>query len=111
MSEVSMSVVADAELLRKAQQTLDKRGIDINTEFNRFLACLVECDKTEQARETPGSPAGPISFDSLPKEEQERILKVINTKGPRSEVGGLLKGLVWMSDDFDDPIEGLEEYM
>ena len=111
MSEVNMNVIADAELLRKAQQALDKRGIDINTEFNRFLRNLVECDKSELDRDIPKSPADPISFDSLPKEEQERIMKVINTKGPRSEVFGLSKGLVWRSDNFDDPIEGLEEYM
>ena len=32
-------------------------------------------------------------------------------KRPRSEIIGCLKGKVWMADDFNDPIEELEEYM
>ena len=32
-------------------------------------------------------------------------------KRPRSEIIGCLKGKVWMSDDFNDPIEELKEYM
>ena len=33
------------------------------------------------------------------------------TKKPRSELIGLLKGKVWMSDDFNEPIEEMKEYM
>ena len=32
-------------------------------------------------------------------------------KLPRSEVIGLLKGKVWMAEDFNAPLEELEEYM
>ena len=32
-------------------------------------------------------------------------------KRPRSEIICCLKGKVWMADDFNDPIEELEEYM
>ena len=32
-------------------------------------------------------------------------------KLPRSTIKGLLKGKVWMSDDFDEPLEEMREYM
>jgi len=32
-------------------------------------------------------------------------------KRPRSEIIGLLKGKVWMADDFNDPLEEMKEYM
>jgi len=32
-------------------------------------------------------------------------------KRPVSELRGLLKGKVWMSDDFDEPLEEMKEYM
>ena len=33
------------------------------------------------------------------------------TKLPRSAVRGFLKGKVWMSDDFNEPLEEMKEYM
>ena len=38
------------------------------------------------------------------KENQEK-------KRPVSELRGLLKGKVWMSDDFNEPLEEMKEYM
>jgi len=32
-------------------------------------------------------------------------------KRPRSEIFGCLKGQVWMSEDFNEPIDELKEYM
>jgi len=32
-------------------------------------------------------------------------------KRPMSELRGILKGKVWMSDDFDEPLEEMKEYM
>ena len=32
-------------------------------------------------------------------------------KRSRSEIIGCLKGMVWMADDFNDPIDELKEYM
>ena len=32
-------------------------------------------------------------------------------KKPVSELSGLLKGKVWMADDFDAPLDELKEYM
>jgi len=32
-------------------------------------------------------------------------------KRPRSELCGILKGKVWMADDFNAPLEEMKEYM
>jgi len=32
-------------------------------------------------------------------------------KRPRAEMRGILKGKVWMSDDFDAPLDEMKEYM
>jgi predicted DNA-binding antitoxin AbrB/MazE fold protein len=32
-------------------------------------------------------------------------------KRPRSELKGILKGKVWMSEDFNEPLEEMKEYM
>jgi len=34
-----------------------------------------------------------------------------SAKLPRSTAYGILKGKVWMSDDFNEPIEEMKEYM
>ena len=34
-----------------------------------------------------------------------------STKLPRSAARGILKGKLWMSDDFDEPLEEMREYM
>jgi len=35
----------------------------------------------------------------------------VSEKLPRSTIKGFLKGNVWMSSDFDEPLEEMEEYM
>ncbi len=41
-----------------------------------------------------------------------RLLMNLNVKKrPVSELCGILKGKVWMSDDFDEPLEEMKEYM
>jgi len=37
--------------------------------------------------------------------------KTASGKRPRSESCGWLKGKVWMADDFDAPLEEMQEYM
>ena len=37
--------------------------------------------------------------------------KTSNGKRPLSELKGWLKGKVWMADDFDAPLEEMQEYM
>ena len=45
----------------------------------------------------------PIIHDSIKAHELKKL--------PRSTAKGLLRGKVWMSDDFNEPIEEMKEYM
>ena len=45
----------------------------------------------------------PVSDDAASEKQTKRR--------PRSEIIGCLKGKVWISDDFNDPIDELKEYM
>jgi len=50
-----------------------------------------------------------ITFIEPVKKDTAEINK--STKLPRSTAKGLLKGKVWMSDDFNEPLEEMREYM
>jgi hypothetical protein len=51
-----------------------------------------------------------ITFIEPVEEDSEQINEPVK-KRPRSELKGLLKDKVWMSDDFNEPLEELKEYM
>jgi hypothetical protein len=44
-------------------------------------------------------------------EPEKKDMANATSKLPRSTVKGLLKGKVWMSEDFNEPIEEMKEYM
>ncbi|MUG91193.1 DUF2281 domain-containing protein [Scytonema sp. UIC 10036] len=45
-------------------------------------------------------------------QNNEPILKIIRLNHPKKRrQSGSAKGLIWMSDDFDAPLEELREYM
>ena len=50
-----------------------------------------------------------VTFVESVEEETPDINKP--AKRSRSEFIGLLKGKVWMSDDFNEPLEEMKEYM
>ena len=50
-----------------------------------------------------------ITFIEPVKKDAESTNKP--AKLPRSTARGLLKGKVWMSDDFNEPLEEFKEYM
>jgi addiction module RelB/DinJ family antitoxin len=88
MSEINVNVRTDSELEAKAQVIFDDLGLDMSTAFNIFLKQVVHEES--------------ISFE-IDK------LKIANKKRPRSELRGCMD--VWMSDDFDAPLEEMQEYM
>jgi predicted DNA-binding antitoxin AbrB/MazE fold protein len=62
------------------------------------------------------SPLQPIPI----KEDYEVLITFVeplkkdllqSRKRPISELKGMLKGKVWMADDFDEPLEEMREYM
>ena len=112
MGNSNISIVPDAELLRKAEIKLNKMGMDVNTAFNRFLQSFVENNENIEALDTQDqNKSNILNFNDLPIEEQTRRLKIMNTKGHLSEALGVLNGLIWMADDFDAPLDCMREYM
>ena len=111
MSEANITIIPDNDLLRQAQSKLNKMGIDINNYFNTFLQSIVDDDFDAQTVTPIFKEKKIISFDDLPKEEYERRMNIINTKGHISEALGVLEGMIWMAKDFDEPLECMKEYM
>ena len=84
MSSVNINVRTDVELKTKAQSVLNRLGMDMSTAINIYLVQIVE--------------KGGIPMD----------LKVKKQHTP--QFGGW-EGKIWMSDDFDAPMEDFKEYM
>ena len=108
MTSSNISIVPDEELLRKAETKLNQMGLDVNTAFNRFLQTIVEDNNIDIPSQNKGKI---INFNELPIEEQTRRLNIMNTKGHLSEALGVLNGMIWMADDFDEPLDCMREYM
>jgi len=90
MTATNINVRTDSELKSKAQAILDDLGLDLSTAINVFLKQIVYKE------------AIPFEIDKS---------KVSNGKQARSAMRGCLKGKVWMADDFDAPLEEVQEYM
>ena len=90
MAMTNINIRTDSILKAKAQSVLVDLGLDMSTAINVFLNQIVY----RQA----------IPFEiGKPKNA--------NFKQARSTVRGCLKGKVWMADDFNAPIEEMQEYM
>ena len=85
MAITNINIRIDSEVKSKAQEVLDSLGLDMTTAINIFL---------RQAIWQQGIPFS-ISTGHLKKTPQP----------------GCMKGKIWMSDDFDEPLEDFKEYM
>ncbi|MCL2064964.1 MAG: DUF2281 domain-containing protein [Candidatus Cloacimonetes bacterium] len=105
----------DADLESRASAVLNGIGINLQDAIVDYLNKIVQSDNSqtiaELKKEHQPETKKVMTLNDLPKEERERRLKIIHTKGPRSEARGVLKDLVWMSDDFDEPLDCMKEYM
>ena len=132
MKNMNLNIVPDVDLMAKAQIKLDNIGIDINTVINRILQKIIEDDLTEKEIVSLSEPTEKIKhseektmsinslsdipqhvkeyFALLPQEEVEKRLKLAKTKGPRSETFGIFEGMIWMADDFDEPLLVISNY-
>jgi len=88
MADTNINVRTDSELKARAQAVLADLGLDMSTAINIFLRQIVYKEA--------------LPFD---------VEKTAPAKKPRSELRGILKGEVWMADDFDAPLEEMREYM
>ncbi|MCL2065771.1 MAG: DUF2281 domain-containing protein, partial [Candidatus Cloacimonetes bacterium] len=106
------------ELLSEAQTVLNSYGVDVNTMVSDYLKKIVT-EGYETSKEKPAE------NEAEPKVEIDDKKKAIYEKYgikpmpswyeskeilPRDEVRGILKGLVWMADDFDAPLDDLDDY-
>ena len=92
MATKTITVSVDENIKEQAEIILDDIGISITTLFNDCLKALVRENK-------------------IPFKKELGIDKHSTHKMPRSELRGILKGKVFMSDDFDEPLEEMSEYM
>ena len=81
----------NTELVLKAQSMLEKKGIDINNVLNDYLKQII-------------------------KEEFIHEMKKVNGNGKipgmtMADCWGFFEGLLPTSDDFDDPLDDLKDYM
>jgi DNA-damage-inducible protein J len=90
MASTNINVRTDSKLKADAQEVLSALGIDMSTLVNALLKQLTY------------RKAVPFEL-SIPSEQIK--------KKSRSELYGSMAGQIWMSDDFDEPIEDMEEYM
>jgi hypothetical protein len=81
----------NADIVSKAQIYLNTKGIDLDTAINEFILKVANGDLTES--------------------EVDKIVKPTIKKRPRSESWGILKGKVWMADDFNDTPDCFKEYI
>jgi len=84
MASVNINIRTDAEVKKAAQELFARLGMDMSTAVNIFL---------RQA----------IYKNTLPLEIAPPSVNV-------AKVGGW-EGKIWMSDDFDEPLEDFKEYM
>lgn len=82
MATTNINIQTDSEVKSKAQEILSDLGLDMSTAFNIFLRQI-------------------INREGIP-------FPVTKTKTP--SLGGW-EGKIWMSDDFDAPIDDFKEYM
>ena len=83
MALVDINVRADSELKSKAQNVLNRLGMDMSTAINLYLAKIVE--------------KGGIPMD-------------LTLRKQRAPQFGGWEGKIWMSDDFNAPMEEFNEY-
>jgi len=84
MTVANINVRTDGELKARAQGVLNRLGMDMSTAINIYLVQIVE--------------KGGIPMD----------LKIGKQRPP--QLGGW-EGKIWMSDDFDAPMEDFGDYV
>jgi len=90
MSSANINIRTDSELKAKAQEVLIDLGLDMSTAINIFLKQIVYKE------------AIPFSIDKSAN-MSERV--------SRAAMRGSLKGKIWMADDFNAPLDEMQEYM
>lgn len=85
MPATNINVRVDSEIKSQAQEVFTSLGLDMTTAINIFL---------RQSIRQHGIPF-PVTAKSAKK----------------TPMPGCMKGKIWMSEDFDTPLEDFKEYM
>jgi DNA-damage-inducible protein J len=91
MSITNINIRTDSEIKAKAQKIFAKLGLDMTTAVNLFLRQTVRMNDIPFIL-TTGEP------------KVEKTFKLPYGRG-------CMKGKMWISDDFDTPLEDFREYM
>ena len=76
------------DLIAEAQLKLNNYGIDVNKVISDYLEKIIKEDYIPDAHTTQNEP-----------------------KLSMADLCGIFKGKLWTSDDFDEPLDDLKEYM
>jgi len=90
MAATNINIRTDADLKTQAQAVFLDLGLDMTTAINIFLKQVVYKQSI------------PFSIDKMVHPCKKKA---------RSAMRGLLRGKVWMAEDFNAPIDDLAEYM
>jgi len=85
-ANTNINIRVDSEVKNKAQEVFLALGLDMTSAINIFL---------RQAIRKNGIP-----FEITAEEPKRKTPKL-----------GCMKGKIWISDDFDEPLEDFKEYM
>ena len=85
MPTSNINIRVDSEIKSQAQDVFTSLGLDMSTAINIFL---------RQAIRQRGLP-----------------FAVVSEPARRQPKPGIMSGKIWMSDDFDAPLEDFREYM
>jgi DNA-damage-inducible protein J len=90
MAKTNINIRTNSEIKAEAGKILANLGLDMSTAVNLFLHQIVN----KKA----------IPFELSIEKVSEPVAK-------HKPVFGCMKGEIWMSDDFDEPLDELKEYM
>ena len=89
--EQQVTINLNDELVKRAQSMLEREGRDLNNVLNDYLKQIIkECFLSEMKK--------------LNGKEK-------NPSMTMADVSGIFTGMLPTSDDFDDPLDDLKEYM
>ena len=97
MPSTNINIHTDSEIKEKAQAILEDLGIDIPTAVNIFLRQIIYRE------------AIPFEISKGIRKTTEKV-EIFEEKGKPVKFGGW-EGKIFMTDDFNAPLDDFEEYM
>jgi addiction module RelB/DinJ family antitoxin len=106
-----ITIAVDTNLRQQAENLFASLGTTISDVINDYLSIAVK----ENTIPLPATEKSKKSVKKAKtKDKDKKKKKAKKEKRPKTgplAIRGCLRGKVFMADDFDDPIEGFEDYM